>query len=243
MKMYCFAKRCAKEIVRDPLNIAFGLGFEVVLLLLLSIIQSNIPVSLFEIDKLAPGIAVFGLSFNTLFSATLISKDRGSAFLSRLFTTPMRAADYILGYCLPIIPMALAQTLFCYAVAIPLGLKVTVNIVVSILMMIPVSVVFIAFGLLGGSIFTEKQVGGICGALFTNVCAWLSGIWFDLNLVGGAFKKIAYMLPFVHAVDMQKAIIAGDFGAIFPHIYWVLGYAILILIIAVLVFTKKMRRT
>ena len=228
MKMMCFAKRCTKEIVRDPLNIAFGLGFEVVLLLLLSIIQSNIPVSLFEIDKLAPGIAVFGLSFNTLFSATLISKDRGSAFLSRLFTTPMSAADYIIGYCLPIIP---------------LGLNVTVNIVFSLLMMIPVSVVFIAFGLLCGSIFTEKQVGGICGALFTNVCAWLSGIWFDLNLVGGAFKKIAYMLPFVHAVDMQKAIIAGDFGAIFPHIYWVLGYAILILIIAVLVFTKKMRRT
>ena len=243
MKMMCFAKRCTKEIVRDPLNIAFGLGFEVVLLLLLSIIQSNIPVSLFEIDKLAPGIAVFGLSFNTLFSATLISKDRGSAFLSRLFTTPMSAADYIIGYCLPIIPMALAQTLFCYAVAIPLGLNVTVNIVFSLLMMIPVSVVFIAFGLLCGSIFTENQVGGICGALFTNVCAWLSGIWFDLNLVGGAFKKIAYMLPFVHAVDMQKAIIAGDFGAIFPHIYWVLGYAILILIIAVLVFTKKMRRT
>ena len=50
-----------------------------VLLVLLSAIQANIPVSLFEIDTLTPGITVFGLSFMTLFSATLIAKDRESA--------------------------------------------------------------------------------------------------------------------------------------------------------------------
>ena len=88
MRMMTFAGRCAKELLRDPLNLAFGLGFPLVLILLLSAIQANIPVELFEIQHLAPGITVFGLAFMTLFSATLISKDRGSALLQRLYTTP-----------------------------------------------------------------------------------------------------------------------------------------------------------
>ncbi|MBR5252392.1 MAG: ABC transporter permease, partial [Clostridia bacterium] len=87
MKMLTFAGRNTKEILRDPLNLFFGLGFPLVLILLLSAIQANIPVSLFEIAHLTPGITVFGLSFMTLFSAVIISKDRSSSFLERLYTT------------------------------------------------------------------------------------------------------------------------------------------------------------
>ena len=103
--MQAFSGRNTKEILRDPLNLAFGLGFPVVLLLLLTAIQSNIPIDLFELERLTPGIAIFGLSFVSLFSATLISKDRTTSFLMRLFASPMRASDYILGYTLPLLPM------------------------------------------------------------------------------------------------------------------------------------------
>ena len=82
MRMLSFAARNRKEILRDPINLFFGLGFPIVLMLLLYAIQSKIPVSLFEIGHLTPGIAVFGLSFMTLFSATVISKDRASAFMT-----------------------------------------------------------------------------------------------------------------------------------------------------------------
>ena len=235
-------KRCFKEIIRDPLNIIFGLGFPIVLLLLLSAIQANIPVSLFEIEHLTPGIAAFGLSFMTLFSATLIAKDRQSSFMHRLYTTPMTSLDFILGYTLPIIPFAMAQSVVCYIAAICLGLDITPNILYALLFIIPVSVLYIAIGLLCGSVFNDKQVGGICGALLTNLSAWLSGIWFDLDLVGGAFKKIAFALPFVHAVDMQLAIIAGDFAGISPHLWWVLGYCALLLTAAVLLFLRQMKR-
>jgi ABC-2 type transport system permease protein len=242
MKMLTFAKRNAKEILRDPLTLAFGLGFPLVLILMLSAIQANIPVPLFEIQHLAPGVAVFGLSFMTLFSATLISKDRGSSLLQRLYTTPLTPLDFILGYTLPIVPFALAQGAICYIVAIFLGLEVTVNIIVAVLMIIPISALFIALGLLFGSILTDKQVGGICGALLTNLSAWLSGTWFDLALVGGVFEKIAYALPFAHAVDMGRAVILGDYAGIFPHIFWVLGYAIGALVVAVLLFLRQMKR-
>ena len=242
MRLLSFAVRCAKEILRDPLNLFFGLGFPVVLLLLLSAIQANIPVALFEIEHLAPGITVFGLSFMTLFSSTLIAKDRESALLQRLYTTPLRASDFILGYMLPLVPISAAQCMVCYLLAVLLGLPVTVNILYAALWIIPSAVFQIALGLLCGSIFNSKQVGGICGALLTNVSAWLSGIWFDLDLVGGIFQKIANLLPFVHAVELERAVITGSFAGITPHIYYVLGYTALAVIGAVLLFLRQMRK-
>ena len=242
MRMLTFSKRNFKEIVRDPLNLCFLFGFPVVLLLLLSAIQANIPVSMFEIAHLAPGIAVFGLAFMTLFSATLISKDRQSSFMHRLYTTPMKSSDFILGYTLPLIPIALAEALVTYVFAIILGLEITINLVISIIFMIPIALLYIAIGLLCGSVFNDKQVGGICGALLTNLSAWFSGIWFDINLVGDGFKKIAYALPFVHSVEMQRAIISGNFGDILPHFCWVMGYAVIILVIAIYIFLRQMKK-
>ena len=242
MRMTAFAKRCTKEIIRDPINLMFGLGFPVVLLLLLTALQSNIPVSLFELESLTPGITVFGLAFMTLFSATLIAKDRESAFLQRLYTTPLKSQDFILGYLLPVLPIAVAQSCICYLIAILLGLPVTENIIYAVLMILPVAGFYISLGLLCGSIFNVKQVGGICGALLTNLSAWLSGIWFDLELVGGAFKKIAYMLPFVHAVELERAVITGNFSEVFSHLYPVLGYALITTIGAVYLFLYQMKR-
>lgn len=242
MKALTFATRNTKEILRDPINLVFGLGFPLVLIVLLSVIQANIPVSLFEIQHLTPGITVFGLSFMSLFSATIISKDRGSSFLQRLYTTPLTPMDFILGYTLPIIPIAIAQSVVCYVAAIVLGLDITINILYAIISIIPVSILFIALGLLCGSVLNDKQVGGVCGALLTNLSAWLSGIWFDLELVGGTFKKIANALPFVHAVDMERAILSGNFQDVFSHLWWVLGYGIALFIIAILLFLRQMKK-
>lgn len=241
MRMLTFARRNAKEILRDPLNLAFGLGFPLVLILLLSAIQANIPVNLFEIGHLTPGITVFGLSFMTLFSATIIARDRSSSLLQRLYTTPLTPADFILGYTLPMVPIAVAQSIICYIAAIILGLDLTVTILFALVLIVPVSVLYIALGLLFGSVLTDKQVGGICGALLTNLSAWLSGIWFDLDLVGGVFRKVAYALPFVHAVEMERAVLAGNYAGIFPHLWWVLGYASAALIAAVALFLRQMK--
>ena len=242
MRMITFAKRCTKEILRDPINLGFGLGFPLVLLLLLSALQANIPVSLFEIDTLTPGITVFGLSFMTLFSATLVAKDRESALLQRLYTTPLTGFDFIIGYMLPLLPIALGQTVICYLFAIPLGLTLSVNIVYSVIGMIPMAVFNIALGLLFGSILGVKQVGGICGALLTNLSAWLSGVWFDLKLVGGFFEKIANALPFVHAAEMEKALFNGDFGLAATHILPIVLYSAAITVIAVFCFLGQMKK-
>lgn len=242
MRMLTFARRCGKEILRDPLNLAFGLGFPLVLLALLSAIQRNVPVALFEIEFLTPGITVFGLSFVTLFSATLVAKDRESAFLQRLYTTPLTSMDFIAGYMLPILPIAVGQGVVCYLFAVVLGLQVRVSILYAVLGMLPLSVFYISLGLLCGSILGVKQVGGICGALLTNLSAWLSGVWFDLDLVGGFFRRIAYALPFVHGVEMERALLQGNFRAAGTHFLPVLLYSVGVTAIAIYCFLRQMKK-
>ena len=240
MKTSFFASRNGKEILRDPLNIAFGLGFPLVILFLLSAIQAKIPVNLFEIQKLSPGIAVFGLSFISLFSATLIAKDKTTSFLMRLFASPMPSSGFIIGYTWPMLPLAIAQSAVCFIAAAFMGLSLNINVLLAIIVLIPAALLFIAIGLLCGTIFNDKQVGGICGALLTNLSAWMSGVWFDLNLVGGWFKMIANALPFVHAVEASRAAIDGRYADISKPLIWVIIYALVIFTIAVVVFKRKM---
>ena len=245
MRTLVFASRNTKEIMRDLLTLFFGVCFPLVLLVLLSAINSSIPqgaMTLFNIETLAPGITVFGLSFIALFSSMLISKDRSTSFILRLFTSPIKATEFILGYTLPLIPMALAQTAICYIASIFFGLEMSMNVVVATFVNIPIALVVIALGLLLGTVLNEKAVGGVCGALLTNLSAWFSNIWFDTTLVGGWFEKIANVLPFGHAVNASRYAISGDFDKILPELVWVIGYAVVLLVIAIVVFTVKMKK-
>lgn len=242
MRMLTFSKRCVKEIIRDPINLSFGLGFPLILLFLLSAIQANIPVSLFEIEKLAPGMTIFGLSFITLFSATLIAKDRESALLMRLYSTPLTSLDFILGYMLPLLPIGIVQTLICYIAGIILGMRPSLQILYAIFAQIPMIIFQISLGLLCGSLLSVKQVGGICGALLTNLTAYMSGVWFDLELVGGIFSKIAKLLPFMHGAELEKAIVVGNYNAAAKHVLPVMIYCIVTTIIAVVCYLKQMKR-
>lgn len=240
MRVKAFAKRNVKELLRDPLTLFFGLGFPLVLLVLMNVIQRNVPVHIFELDTLAPGIASFGLTFLALFSGLLIAKDRSSAFLARLAASPMTAADFLLGYLLPLLPMAVGQSVICLAAAVALGLPLSWNLLAVVASLIPSALLFIALGLLCGTLFNDKQVGGVCGALLTNVTAWLAGIWFDLSLMGGGFKTFAYLLPFAHGADGAKAALAGDWAALPGHLLWVSVWAAAVLALAITLFRGRL---
>lgn len=242
MKLTYFSSRTFKEIIREPINLFFGLIFPTILILLLEKIGKNAPVSAFKAEELIPGMTVFGLSFMTLFASLLISKDRESSFLQRLYTTPLRAIDFILGYALPFVPMAVIQSLVCYLLGIFLGIDANINIIFALLAVVPISLYFIFLGLICGSIFNSRQVGGICGALLTNLTAWFSGIWFDINLVGKGFSKIANLLPYTHAVELERLIYNGNFTNISQHIFWIIFYIIISALLAIIVFIRQMKR-
>lgn len=242
MRFMAFATRNRKEILRDPLTLMFGLGFPIVLTTLMSLMSSNIPEmpEIFSVANLAPGMAVFGLSFLSLFVGMLIAGDRDNAFAMRLFASPLRENDYILGYSLPMIPVGIAQCLICLLYGAIFGLRVDWYLLLTLVVLLPIVVLFIAFGFLIGAALNYRQVGGIATILI-NVAAWLSGTWFDLNMIGGAFKTIGYALPFAHAVDAVRASMAGNLGEILPHLWWVIGYAVVIFALASWLFRKKMK--
>lgn len=245
MKTFLFAKRNAKEILREPINLFFGLGFPLVLLALLSIINANIPPEannpMFEIENLAPGLAMFGTAFMALFAGMLLAKDRTTSFLTRLFTSPMRSADFILGYTAPLIMMATAQAAITLVASLVCGLHLTAWLLLAVLVTALISLVFVGLGLLCGTLLSDKAVGGVCGALLTNIAGWLSGVFIPLELIGGGFLTFCKILPFYHSVEAVKAALGGDFIGMLPHLAVTLGYIVVIFTAAVFVFKHKMR--
>lgn len=237
-----FATRNRKEILRDPLSIIFGIGFPIVILILLSLLQKSIPgmSNIFAIENFVPGIAVFGLTFISLFSGMLISDDRSSSYLMRLFTSPLSGFDFIMGYSYPLLPLAILQSAICFLTGMILGMPISVNILFAIVALIPVAVLFISIGLMLGSVLSPKQMNG-AGAILTNLVLFLGGIVIPLDTIGGTFQTICYILPFVHSVDLSQAALSGNYSDMFPHLWWILGYVAITFTLAVILFKKKMK--
>ena len=147
-----------------------------------------------------------------------------------------------MGYTLPLVPMAAAQCAICFLAARVLGLGFSWRTLACMAALLPAALIYIALGLMCGSLLTDKQVGGICGALLTNLTAWMSGIWFDLELIGGGFAKAARMLPFANAVDAARAALAGDWAAMAQPLAVVSAYAVAGLMLAAMIFARRMRR-
>ena len=244
MRMLLFAKRNIKEILRDPVNLFFALGFPLILLVLLSIINDSIPPeaknTMFQIQNLAPGLAMFGSVFMALFAGVLLSKDRTSSFLMRLFTSPMTAPDFILGYTLPMMVMTIIQATITLLVAGAFGLEINIHILFAVLMTAFTSLLFVGTGLFFGSLLNDKAVGGVCGALLTNVAGWLSGVFIPIDLIGGVFKTITNILPFYHSVVAIRESLNGHFDHIIPHLAIVTGYTVVIFALAIIIFNRKM---
>lgn len=245
MRIYLFAKRNTKEILRDPINLFFGLGFPLILLVLLTIIDASIPAeannTMFSIENLTPGLAMFGTAFLALFSGMLLSKDRTSSFLMRLFASPMTAWDFILGYTLPMLGMALAQAAITLLAACVVGLELTFYLLPAIFVTALTSLLFVGLGLLCGGLLNDKAVGGICGALLTNLAGWMSGVFIPLDLIGGGIKKAAEILPFFHSVQAIRSVLNGDFIEMLPHLSIVMVYSLVVFGLAVFVFHRRMK--
>jgi ABC-2 type transport system permease protein len=240
MRFMAFASRNQKEILRDPLTLLFGIGLPAIVMWLFTVMQQNMPMDLFKIENLAPGITVFSFSFLTLFSGMLIGKDKGSSFLMRIFVSPLQSTDYMMGYTLPLIVVAILQIIVCFITAFFLDLQLDWNVIPAIILLLFCSLLYIGFGLLLGTFFTDKQVGGLF-ALFVNISTWLSGTWFSLDMIGGLFEKIARLLPFVHAVDATRLALQGAYSEIIIPMIWVVGYTVIIFGIAIIGFRGKMR--
>jgi len=241
MRMLAFSTRNMKEIARDPLTFAFGMLLPILLLAMIHALTRAIGAAnpAFAMANFAPGMAVFSLTFVMLFSSMLISGDRTGAFLMRLFSSPLRAADYILGYSLPVAAMGLMQAAVCLIAAAPYGLALR-GMPLALAALLPAVLLMTGLGLILGTLMTDKQSGGVFPILI-NAATLMSGTWFDLGLIGGWFEKISYALPFAHAVDAARLALKGDFRGALPHMGWTALWALAVYALAVGCFRRKMR--
>lgn len=250
MRSLVFSKRTAKEILRDPLTFIFCLGFPLVMLVIMTVINESIPpeagMKIFEIEYLAPGIAVFGLTFIMQFTCIQVSKDRSTAFLSRLYTSPMKPADFIMGYTFPILVIAVAQCLITFAasavVAVIAGESLNlINLFITAFVNIPAAVLFLGFGMLFGALLSDKAAPGICSILIT-MSALLGGIWMDVEALGGIIFKISNALPFYQSVKAARMSVTGNFGEILKPMIITCAYALVIYVAAVYAMQRKMQK-
>lgn len=244
-----FAARNIKEILREPLAYIFCLGFPLVMLVVMTLVNESIPaqanMTLFNINKLTGGMAVFGLTFVMLFTCLNISKDRSGSFLVRLYATPMNGADFILGYTLPMLALSFAQILITFAAGLVAALvtQQTLDIggmLLAAAALIPSAVMFICFGLLFGTLFNEKAAPGLCSVLIS-LASFLGGVWFDADSTGGVLLTICKVLPFYHCVKTAHLLFAMKTEGLGVHLLVTLAYTAAVALAAVLVFRSKMR--
>lgn len=244
-----FSKRNFKELLRDPLSYIFCLGFPLVMLVVMTLVNDGIPaeakMTIFRVDNLAGGIAVFGLTFVMLFTCLTVSKDRSSAFLMRLYSTPMRSGNFIAGYMLPLLLLAVIQVVITFAAS--LGIAAVKNVelsvvglLLSVAALLPTIVMFISLGLLFGTIFSEKAAPGLCSVVIS-FASFLGGIWFDVDNTTGVLVKICNALPFVHSVKTARLVSALSFDDILPHLLITSAYMLVITVLSIVVFRNKMK--
>ena len=238
MRMLNFAKRNFKELIRDPLSLIFEIALPLFLLFIFQ--QFDLPADNYKLENFTPGIIVFGFSFITLFTATLIAKDRTSSFLIRLGTSPMKSSDYILGYILSLLPIVLIQNILFFSTAIIMGLQFSISIISTVLVSMFISIFFILLGILIGSLVSEKGTGGL-GSIIVQLVCFTSGMYFPKESVGGVFSVICKVLPFEACLNIIQGTLHNNFGNIsLVHIIVFSIYFIAVILSSIVVFKKKM---
>lgn len=249
MRSIIFSKRTIKELLRDPLGYIFCLGFPLVMLLIMTIVDRSIPkeagMDLFHIQSLAPGIALFGLTFVMLFTCLQVSKDRSGAFLTRLYASPMQEVDFIGGYTMPLLIISILQIAVAFIASMIIG-NITgyefqlVNVLLCILVLLPSALMFIAIGLFFGTLLNDKAAPGICSIIIT-AASLLGGVWMDVDAIGGTFMKVCHALPFYHGARAARMALQGNYVELGKPLSIIFIYALAIYTIAALLFRRKMQ--
>ncbi len=242
MKTLVYSKRNFKELLNDPINLAFTIGLPVFLIIFMVIFNKSLQINeSFNVENFVPSTIIFSFTFLTMFAGMLIAKDRTSEFLSRMYVSPLKAHNYILGYVFPMLVIVFVQILILYSIGFALGLKFTINILASIPFLLLISLIFIGLGLVFGSLLRDSVVGGV-SSIIIQVVAFTSGMWFSLDLIGGVFKVISYILPFSHSVDLVKNIVSGNYNNILVSFLVVAAYTLIMVILSIVIFKKKMKQ-
>jgi len=233
------ARRNVREVIRDPLSLGIAVALPLLLLLTLQALGGD-GTPFLTPTLLTPGIILFGFVMVMFSSAMILSRDRETSLLARLLTTPLRSTDFVVGYSLPYLLVAIAQAALLLTVGALLGLEINGSVPLVALVVTLMAVFFVALGMIIGSVLTIAQTSGAYALVL--ILTIFGGAWFDLEEIGGVFRTVGNMLPFKHALDATRAVMADGAGytEIATDLYWIGGYTLGAVLLAVTLFRRRM---
>lgn len=235
--LFSLTKRNLKETLRDPLSLIFCLAFPILMLILMQAIILNIqnaPEN-FKIENYASGICVFGYTFISMFVALQIASDKNTSFIKRLNIAPTNKFVYYLSFVFSSLPLAIAQTILFFLIALIFKFPFNANFALSIIYLIPSALFYICLGIMIGIICkNEKQTGPI-SSIFISLVGIFGGIFMPISALSKGFASFVNALPFTHTILISSELQSRGASAIYPHILFVLGYTALCIIISLMI--------
>ena len=242
-RILVLTKRNILEIIRDPLSLIFTIALPLFMEILFYLLFHTLTEQ-FEMKYLAPGIVVFSQAFLTLFTGLLISVDRSTSFLTRLYVSKAKSYEFIFAYALSVLPIALSQSILFFLVGGIFDPSIFgIGLIFAILLSIFTSLFFIGMGILFGSLCNEKSIGGISSIVIVGQSV-LSGMWFPIEGLNEGIITFMKILPFKNATTIIQNMILGvnnSFDDFILPLLIVLAYTILSFILAILMFKYKMK--
>ena len=242
-RVFTLTNRNLKEIIRDPLSLIFTLALPLFMEILFYLIFHELTEQ-FQMKYLAPGIVVFSQAFLTLFTGLLLSTDKNTSFLTRLYVSKTKSYEFIFAYALSVLPITLVQSILFFLIG---GIFDTslfgLGMILAIILSVVTSLFFIGMGILFGSICNEKSIGGVSSIVIVGQSV-LSGMWFPVDGLNEGMITFMKVLPFRNATMLIQNMIIGvndSFNDFILPLLIVLGYTVLAFVVAILVFKNKMK--
>lgn len=233
-------RRNALEMLRDPLSLGIAVALPLALLFTLEAL-GGAETPYLSATFLTPGIVLFGFVMVMFSAAMILARDRETSLLDRFLTAPLRSSDFVMGYSVPYVAIALVQAAVLFAFGALLGLEAAGSFAPVVVVMVLMAVFYVALGLIFGAVLTVAQTSGAYAAVL--ILTIFGGAWFDLEEIGGMFRTIGDRLPFKHALDATRAVLAdgAGFGDVGADLVWVAGYTAAATVLAVATFGRRTR--
>ena len=211
-RTFILIKRNFKEMIRDPLSYVFCLGFPIIMIILFQVINrfTNGNTPIFNNASLIPGIMVFSFTFVMLTMTLLVSKDKQTALIKRLYISPVKPFEFILSYAFCGFVIGIIQAILCVFTGFILSLIMQSSYfsfgasILLILSQLPILLICIFLGILFGSLLNDKSAPAVT-SIFISASGILGGAWMPLDTMGG-FETFCRFLPFYPSVYIGRTI-------------------------------------